>query len=88
MPHLQAELTPDDATLARLENAVAVLAAVTNVRNSLQHAGNERRGVSGLTLLGLPYPVVDPQYAWQVVQRRTIDALGVLREEIQAGHSL
>jgi hypothetical protein len=54
----------------------------------MQHTGTENRGAEALGRLGIPYPIVDPDLAWETIKRRMIDALIAIREEIQSGHPL
>jgi hypothetical protein len=72
---------------SRIADAATTLVNVVHVRNSLiQHSGREHAGVRALTDLGVAYPVADWGDAWITVQTRTLEALGVLREEIQILH--
>jgi hypothetical protein len=79
---------PEDS-FGRVDNAVATLGHVANVRNALfQHSGTEYRGMQALAQLGVEYPITDWQSAWATVQRRTIDAFNALREEIDLFHEV
>jgi hypothetical protein len=60
------------------------MANTRHPRNSLlQHAGREYKGARALIDLGVAYPVPDWADAWMTVQNRMIEALAVLREEMQ-----
>lgn len=84
---LKSQLPEDSAN--RVDNAIDSLRHVTDVRNALfQHSGTEYRGVSALTQLGIEYPITDWQSTWVVVQRRAMDAVNALREEIQQFHEI
>jgi hypothetical protein len=84
---LRSQLPPDSAS--RVDSAADILRHIADVRNALfQHSGTEHKGVNALTQLGIGYPITDWQSAWVVVQRRTIDAFNILREEMQQFHEI
>jgi hypothetical protein len=84
---LKSVLPADSAS--RIDSATDTLCSVADVRNALfQHSGTEHRGVTALTQLGIEYPIADWQTAWATVQRKTINAFNVLREEIQQFHEI
>jgi hypothetical protein len=81
------KLMSEELARSRVEDAVAVLENVATVRNSLlQHTGREQKGARALMDLGVEYPVLDWADAWITVQNRMIEALAVLREELQFLH--
>src|SRR5205823_1249401 len=74
----------DPSGIQRVSDAVDTLENIAAVRNSLlQHSGTEHRGAQALIDLGIGYPVLDWAQAWITVQARMIDALAVMREELQ-----
>jgi hypothetical protein len=88
-PFINSKKYVDSTSIQRIEEAVEVLKAVQSVRNSLwQHSGTEHRGVAAVKLLGLSYPITDAAIAWRSIQKKIIDALTALREEIQAAPSI
>ena len=83
---LEQDSVLDEAALVRVRDAVADLGAVVNIRNAQQHGGGQERGVEATRTLGLSYPIVDPSFAWSVIERRIVAALTTLREEIHASY--
>jgi hypothetical protein len=84
---LQEQLPVDSH--ARMEQAIAILRDVADVRNALfQHSGTEHRGLQAANNLGISFPIADWQAAWETVQRQMIQAFSSLREEIQLFHEL
>jgi hypothetical protein len=80
-PFLQRELK--DAASARIADAVAVLTAVTQIRNVRQHGAAAATAVGALRQLGVTFPVTDWAETWRVVRARATEALNALREEVQ-----
>lgn len=77
---------PADAH-ARVAAAVGNLGNISKVRNAMfQHSGTEYRGLQALSDLGIVYPIADWDAAWRSVERKMIDALQALREELQQFH--
>jgi hypothetical protein len=76
--HLPAEAA------TRVDRALAVLQAVTHVRNGGQHVGAVEYAATALPSLGLTFPVVNHAAAWRMIQAHTVAALDTLREEIRA----
>jgi hypothetical protein len=75
--------TPEESR-ATINSAVSVLADIATVRNKLfEHDGSEHFGIEALSRLGVSYTDIDWADAWQQIQRRMIDAVNTLREEIQ-----
>jgi hypothetical protein len=88
-PFINSKKDLDTTSVQRIEEAVEILKAVQSMRNSLwQHSGTEHRGVAAIKLLGLSYPITDPTTAWRSIQRKVIEALTALREEIQAAPNI
>lgn len=79
---LPQHLSPEAMT--RVEHAIAILQAATHVRNAGQHVGAVDDAVKALPSLGLTFPVVNHQAAWDTVQAKVIAALDTLREEVAA----
>jgi hypothetical protein len=74
---------------ARVDSAVTMLRQIGDIRNTLfEHSGTEHVGAAALASLGLDFPVVDWPTAWSTVQRRAIEALEALREEIEQFHEI
>lgn len=82
VPFLEQNSSCDQIAIDRVRDAVAVFEAVIHVRNARQHGGGQERGAEAIRRLGLAYPIMDPAYAWQVIQNRIVAALTALREEI------
>lgn len=68
----------------RVKSAVETLQAVKHVRNGAQHADGVSLAATEMQRLGLNYPIFDYSQAWASVTAYVIDALRVLREELQA----
>lgn len=63
---------------------VGTLQAVKHVRNGASHVHGASQAAAAMRLLGLSYPIVDYRQAWTSVTAYVIDALNVLREELQS----
>jgi hypothetical protein len=63
---------------------VAVLEAILFVREAGQHSAAGRRGAAAMIDLGAGFPPPNWTAAWAVIERRALDALSVIREELQA----
>ena len=74
---------PDSAAdvIDRLRKGTALLRAVTDLRNSLAHATSKIP--SALATLGLPFPMPAWPECWDQVRAKAVEALGVIRTEIQ-----
>jgi hypothetical protein len=79
------EVLPAEAT-TRVAGAIDILDAVTLVRNGAQHVDAVRDGkaVDALPVLGLTFPVVDHEAAWNTIQLHVIAALATIRDEVHA----
>jgi hypothetical protein len=85
VPFVKENRVIDAASEQRMNEAVAVLSAVQDVRHKLyQHVGTESRGVTSLGSLSIRYPISDFYTAWNVIRAQVIDAVAVLREEVDA----
>jgi hypothetical protein len=68
----------------RMESAISVLVAVNDVRVGGQHGDASGKGVAALEKLGVGYPLLDWDVAWATIQDRTVVALDIIREEVNA----
>lgn len=64
------------------QRAMNILHAVNAVRYSLQHA-NQRDFSSALSGLAVPFPVSSWSETWATIRARTIEALGIIRENVR-----
>lgn len=71
------------ANAARIEAALNTLRLVKDIRNGMQHANASAGAASALVELGIDYPVVDWQRAWNIIRARSAEAFDTVREEIQ-----
>lgn len=69
---------------ALIREQVAMLEAILFVREAGQHSSAGRRGAAAMIDLGAGFPPPSWTAAWEVIERRAADALGALREELQA----
>lgn len=74
----------DQAAQARIRDAVNLLDAVREIRNSGQHPKPHRQLIDAHELLGLPFPIHDPAAAWDTIRAQMDVAFGTLQEEIKA----
>ncbi len=81
---LKDKLSPDLETALRIKDAVDTLQAVKHARDAAQHADAAPRAARELWRLGLSYPITDYSRAWRSVSAYVIDALRVLREELES----
>lgn len=72
------------ASEERIREQVAVLEAILFVREAGQHSAAGRRGAAAMIGLGAGFPPLSWAGAWEVIERRAVDALGVIREELRA----
>jgi hypothetical protein len=80
LEHALARLVAANAVIA---GAIETLSDVVSVRDASQHGDAHARGVAAAARLGFDYPPRDPAAAWEIVTRKTTDALVALREELQ-----
>lgn len=83
IPEFLAGQFPPDSE-SRIKSAVGTLQAVKHVRNGASHVHGASQAAAAMRLLGLSYPIVDYRKAWTSVTAYVIDALGILREELQS----
>jgi hypothetical protein len=74
----------DQAAQARVRDAIGLLDAVRQIRNSGQHPKPSKELIQAHELLGLPFPIQDPGSAWDVIRAQMDAAFGMLQEEILA----
>jgi hypothetical protein len=74
----------DHAAQARVQDAIGLLDAVREIRNSGQHPKPHKQLIDAHELLGLPFPVQDPATAWDNIRAQMDVAFGTLQEEIMA----
>jgi hypothetical protein len=82
LSHLTAELPNIDA--ASVKDAIEVLDAVRDVRNSGVHSKPAPKLIAAHDLLGLPFPLVDPAWSWNVIRANLTQAFTTLQLEILA----
>jgi hypothetical protein len=68
----------------QIREQLALLEAILFVREAGQHSAAGRRGAAAMIDLGAGFPPPSWTSAWEVIERRAIDALGVIRDELQA----
>ena len=54
--------------LTRIQSAIDILDAVREIRNSGQHPKPKKQLIAAHDLLGLPFPIQDPQNAWDIIR--------------------
>lgn len=69
---------------ARLADAVELLDAVREIRNSGVHRKPSRALIAAHHRLGLSFPIQDPGTAWRIVRAQMDAAFTILQEEIYA----
>jgi hypothetical protein len=74
----------EESGQGRTSDAITSLEAVLALRDSRQHGGASHRAMAATQRLGLPYPISDWGGAWQTVSARTVQALGVIGDELRA----
>jgi hypothetical protein len=74
----------DRADRIRVQDAVSLLDAVREIRNSGQHPKPHKRLIDAHELLGLPFPIRDPAIAWNIIRAQIDVAFSALQEEIMA----
>jgi hypothetical protein len=74
----------DQAAQARVQDAIDLLDAVREIRNSGQHPKPHRQLIDAHELLGLPFTIQDPATAWDIIRAQMDVAFGILQEEIIA----
>jgi hypothetical protein len=72
------------AACSRIQTAIATLDAVREIRNSGQHPKPNKQLIAAHELLGLPFPIQDPQNAWDIIRAQADVAFETLREEVLA----
>jgi hypothetical protein len=80
--HLVQKLPAID--MVRVQNAVNLMDAVREIRNSGAHPKPSARLISAHEVLGLPFPIRDPAQAWNIIRAQMELAFGTLQEEIYA----
>jgi hypothetical protein len=60
-------------------DAIGVLEAVNDLRNSFQHTGGTAKHVAALQKLGVVYPSASSAETWLAVRARVIDSIRELR---------
>lgn len=68
----------------QIREQVGVLEAILFVREAGQHSAAGRRGAQAMIDLGAGFPPPSWTAAWEVIERRAVDALGAIREGLQA----
>lgn len=81
-PFLANEISPE--AMPSVDDAIALLNAVRQLRASSQHVGAQPEAVSAFARLGLVYPVSDWGMAWRQVQGAVGHACDILRRELHA----
>lgn len=74
----------DQAAQSRVQDAIDLLDAVRQIRNSGQHPKPTKQLIAAHELLGLPFPIQDPANAWNIIRAQMDIAFGSLQEEIYA----
>lgn len=69
---------------ARVQDALDLMDAVRQIRNSGVHPKPSATLISAHNRLGLPFPVRDPAHAWNIIRGQIDSAFGILQEEIYA----
>jgi hypothetical protein len=72
------------AACTRIQSAIDTLDAVREIRNSGQHPKPKKQLIAAHDLLGLPFPIHDPQNAWDIIRAEVDSAFETLQEEILA----
>jgi hypothetical protein len=72
------------ASEEQMRKQVALLEAILFVREAGQHSAAGQRGAAAMIDLGAGFPPPNWTAAWDVIERRAIDALGAIRDELQA----
>ena len=72
------------AARSRIQAAVAILDAVREIRNSGQHPKPKKQLIAAHDLLGLSFPIQDPENAWDIIRAQVDIAFETLQEEILA----
>jgi hypothetical protein len=81
---LKDKLPDDPEAELRIKRAVATLQAVKHARDAAQHVQATSQAAREWPRLGLSYPITDYAQAWRSVTAYVIDALRVLREELES----
>lgn len=82
LAHLAQEL-PSINTV-RVQDAIDLMNAVREIRNSGQHPKPSTTLNSAHNTLGLPFPIRNPTNAWNIIRAQMELAFGTLQEEIYA----
>jgi hypothetical protein len=69
---------------ARIQASVHTLENVLHIRDARQHTDAGRRAARALGEFGVGFPPGNWATAWESIQAQTIEALGAIREELQA----
>lgn len=69
----------------RTQEAINFLIEIRHLRVSTQHGDARHRAVLAFEKLGLPFPPVSWEFAWEHIAVRAKSALDSLREEIHVG---
>jgi hypothetical protein len=67
-----------------IREQVGVLEQIFFVPEAGQHSAAGRRGAAAMIDLGAGFPPPDWTTAWETIERRAIDALNAIREDLQA----
>jgi hypothetical protein len=74
-------LAPD--AWLRAEDAIKTLRAVNAARVAAQHGARADLLPKAFQALRIPYPAPSPSVAWDQIRARTVEALGIVREEVR-----
>jgi hypothetical protein len=77
----------DAAAAERVTNAIETLIRLRRIRVSTQHSDARHKAVAAFSEIGLPFPPVSWDWAWNHIAAAAKGALDVMREEIHAGLS-
>lgn len=67
----------------RAEDAIKTLRAVNAARVAAQHGARADLLPKAFQALRIPYPAPSPSVAWDQIRARTVEALGIVREEVR-----
>jgi hypothetical protein len=85
LPWLKGELPNlGQAACTRIQSAIDILDAVREIRNSGQHPKPKKQLIAAHELLGLSFPIQDPENAWDIIRAQVDVAFEALQEEILA----
>jgi hypothetical protein len=85
LPWLRLELPKlSQAACTRIQSAIDILDAIREIRNSGQHPKPKKQLIAAHELLGLPFPIHDPQDAWDIIRAQADYAFETMQEEVLA----